>query len=135
MTNEKIQLIREKCIAANSEIMQLKFGCEVISGKTQFRILAIKDGVGLYETDHGTIGDFTRNTIFDEILGRPIRLADVLLASGCNTYTVPKDRFHSGDLLFSGDWQTGGQIVWNLRADDLEKQSEETISFIYELLK
>jgi len=27
--NEKLQLIREKCIAANPEIVELKFGCRV----------------------------------------------------------------------------------------------------------
>jgi len=27
------------------------------------------------------------------------------------------------------------QVEWNLRADDIEQQSESTIEFLYELLK
>lgn len=65
-----------------------------------------------------------------EIIGRPIRLADVLLA-------MSKDR--------NGNWSPGmmedlyallqGQRGWKLSQDDLNEQDEATISFLYEVLK
>jgi hypothetical protein len=51
-------------------------------------------------------------------LGRPIRLADVL-------WTLKT--VHKGEH--------GKDLIWNLCADDLREQSEETINFLYELLK
>lgn len=54
-----------------------------------------------------------------EILGRPIRLADVLLTGA--------DGFGAKNVLDL-------TIYWNLRKDSLEDQSEETIDFIYQLL-
>jgi hypothetical protein len=57
------------------------------------------------------------------IFGRPIRLADVLLAM---TRVLNGEEAQRPVLELIDDW--------NLRADDLEKQSEETINFLYDLL-
>jgi hypothetical protein len=141
MTNQdRIGFIRQKCIEVNPEIAELKFGCEVISGKTQFRILVIKDGVGLAELNDGMLMDFTRSTIFDVVLGRPLRLADVLLAvKASESYghyipSVDCEGFFRTEMgVVIGD-EEKGDLRWNLRADDLEKQPEGTISFLYELL-
>jgi len=136
--NEKLQFIREKCIAANPEIVELKFGCLLNNiHRPSYPITMFLWKVGeQVMTFHP---QFDQELVKDmhslEIFGRPIRLADVLLAIGCNSYTVPKDRFRDGNSLYSGDWNANGQIMWNLRADDLEKQSQETVDFLYELLK
>lgn len=66
--------------------------------------------------------------------GRPIRLADVLLAIGRRG-----DRWNiGGDGCFNhldqfNNWQKVAQ--WNLKSDTLSAQSPETIDFLYELLK
>ena len=57
---------------------------------------------------------------------RPIRLADVLLAMR----EVKRYSLTVLTLLTIADNRR-----WNLRADDLEHQSDETISFIHSLLK
>jgi hypothetical protein len=64
-------------------------------------------------------------------IARHIRLADVLLAmEGTGQKTKTADRLIN---LHDNCW--GQDVRWNLRADDIEKQSEETISFLYELLR
>jgi hypothetical protein len=97
--NEKLNLIRETCIAA-------------IPSR--------------YEMDGCSCG---------REWPRPLRLADVLLAIG-------KEYVDLG-VNCEGQWEnamgvgiTGADnAAWNLRADDLEKQSEETIRLLHELLK
>lgn len=101
--NDKLNLIREKCIAANPEIGELKkFVCENCGGN-------------------------------DEVHYRPIHLADVLLAIAerIGFATVKELGINSfGEFFFSDNIKER----WNLRTD-LENQSEETINFLYELLK
>ena len=66
-----------------------------------------------------------------EILGRPIRLADVLLAyihCAKLAHVVAEANKHLDNELKI-------MMMWNLRADDLEKQSEETVTFLAELLQ
>lgn len=57
---------------------------------------------------------------------RPIRLADVLLAL----------RFHKVrvDLRGHSTMEAGVVYYWNLRADDLSAQSDETIDYVHSLL-
>jgi hypothetical protein len=77
-----------------------------------------------------------------KILGSPIRLADVLLTlhllNNNGSYVV------SDVGIFAHFKAEGARIdsalkvfecEWNLRADDLEHQSQGTINFIWELLK
>jgi hypothetical protein len=128
---KELSLIREKCIAANPEIMELKFGCEVgtVTGSEGYLRGPIlrKSGPG-FDTEWGYFNPISPNV---DVLGRPVRLADVLVAYihfGAPAQIVADAKKHLDNEL---------QIVfsWNLRADDLEKQSDETISFLYDLLK
>lgn len=99
--NDKLEIIKQKCIAANPEI-----------------------------------GTARAHWPFE----REIRLADVLLAvdvfrNGKNEhgYSVRHTgRIYEDDLNSVAKKQVG---VWNLRADDLQEQSPETIEFLYSLLK
>jgi hypothetical protein len=79
------------------------------------------DRKGFYQPAEWTI-EKTKTNLY-KVLGRPIRLADVLLA------------VHEIHGSFKYDIDMVERSGWSLRADDLEKQSEETINFLYELLK
>jgi hypothetical protein len=104
---EQLSFIREKCIVANPEIGN-DYSVAAIGGRlrnTSERVWNAK-----------------------AVQGRPIRLADVLLAINA---TLRKER---GTISLDEN-SVKLILFWNLRADDLEKQSEETISFLAELLK
>jgi hypothetical protein len=69
-----------------------------------------------------------------QIIGRPIRLADVLLAIN-NPNAVGLLTGVSGvNDDYSGNLEYEDEPLWNLRADDLNSQSEETIEFLVGLL-
>lgn len=119
--------------------MELWFGCEV-RAHPDTKDLGIYLVVGekhanhyptiLKGPDHKTIYSFGENAGF-EILGRPIRLADVLHM--IQMYGVPAGL---------GYWNVIADITgkspflsWNFLKDDLREQSEETLSFLAELLK
>jgi hypothetical protein len=112
--NEKLELIRQKCIEANPEIA-IPCGCP--KGGMYW------DGQAC-EKCGGT-----------EYKSRPIRLADVLLAIPTDgiEWSMKKDRVGLRQSLGfkkePTDW-----VHWNLRKDDLNKQSEETIDFLAGLL-
>jgi hypothetical protein len=155
---DKINFIREKCIAANPEIVELKFGCEVETTEwneydSGRRFIVADTAVCLrhkkyreecYDDFRCSMRDaFAVIRIEEEEgfwyekfkpselkpLGRPISLADVLLAK------FRANLNHMGGVM-SQDYSSVGEAVawWNLHADDLEKQSEETINFLAELL-
>jgi len=94
MNNQKLELIRQKCIEAHGECehpinagARCQFGC---------------------------------------CQNRPIRLADVLLAIEPGIYLDVSGGFFKHDAR-------GVRIyfaIWNLRKDDLNSQSEETIDFL-----
>jgi hypothetical protein len=152
--DQQLNFIREKCIAANPEIVELKFGCGITWSYDHYLNSVAKTRV----TKNGFIVDFANmpgpspllvrlerdKTIKrlhpDEVqvLGRPIRLADVLLTIPKNKSAKAQSVSMNGDFFDFDEDMKDYNVVgspWNLRADDLEKQSEETINFIYELLK
>jgi|SRR5580765_6942954 len=102
---DKLNFIREKCIAA--------------LGGEDNNLHAFKIVTG------------------DESVG----LADVLLAieyslfPGTIEFSTYGDDFHIGTYEKPDREGYYKKAYWNLRADDLQKQSEETISFLYHLLK
>lgn len=113
----KLQFIREKCIEANPEIVELEFGCEVKekdSGEQFF--IADRDDMDLMPDAY-------------EIIGRPIRLADVLLAI---PFKANMGIYADGTFIKRSAGDTGYE--WNLKDNNLEKQSKKTIDFIYNIL-
>jgi hypothetical protein len=159
---EKLQHIREKCIAANPEIVELKFGClvDLYAGESAGLAHVVAE-IGICRK-HKTVRGCERSNDFScdpddgvmlvaehggrnlhlrqkktaeiekhKILGRPIRLADIYVAylgNGKPSETIVDVNNHLSKELKI-------MTLWNLRADDLEKQSEETINFLYELLR
>jgi hypothetical protein len=124
--------------------VELKFGCEIVSdgGKHIFAICAEQNG------EPGPLGrDSDGEAIWEmpsnRILGRPIRLADVLLAiAETKAWGRVKPKSAQSEeqyqSVLKGRSDISGKLIqgfWDLRRDDLQKQSDETINFIYELLK
>jgi len=130
----KTQKIREKVIEANPEIVELKFGCRIEGGG-----VVMDNGWVYWDTPEG-------NTCVDnfdfegEIIGRPIRLADILMAiqgSGKGFWSVSD----GGAFVFNGEEDPNiidvQEISWNLKENTLEwhaKNRPETIDFLYKLL-
>lgn len=74
-------------------------------------------------------GGYVSKNIDDiKILGREIRLADVLLAMK----SLKERKWTDQAWLITG---SKDDCNWNLLKDSLTDQSEETIEFLYELLK
>lgn len=155
-----LENIRNACIKASPEIMELKFGCEVMlllgdyygeigrvvypSGKcTKHKLYKncnedcdIKDAVSIVTNwdDEPSEWLLLSNGKDYKVLGREIRLADVLLA----IKSSPKcDTLWEYEVISDLIWgKTNKQIeMWNLRKDSLSEQSEETLKFISDLLK
>lgn len=144
MTKEQqIKEIREKCIEANPEIVELKFGCFVMTvfKKTKTRIpvqvcLIDKNYAGNWIVTPWVSGAGTitiKEKDIDEIIGRPIRLADVLLALNKSVSLGCYPQYNDMLLINANDThKTSG--FWNLLKDSLTEQSEETITFIHQLI-
>ena len=136
---EQIKTIREACIKANPEIVKLKFGC-LITFKTPFSDTGVyqvleqtDESISCVTIENGEyrMSHFNKDNIpkYDfEIIGRPIRLSDVLLAIPRSIRERLKIE-HSAFGIY-----VKGHELWNLLKDNLEDQSDETISFIHSLL-
>ena len=138
---EKIKYIRERCIEANPEIVELKFGCrikitEINYTDTVVAHLQSERELKTYYSYRVLVDDI------EKIIGRPIRLADVLLAiekrQGEAEYIVTADGHFLQNLSVSevGFYTyEATKFYWNLKDNNLENQSEECKNFIYELLE
>lgn len=125
--NKKIQLIREKCIAANPEIGTAKCPYSCQEGH-------------LILPDYSEVPGGCPNCVKEGKYlpnGRTITLADVLLAIPRNKSAKAQAVSMNGDFLDFDEDMKEYKIVgsaWNLRTDDLESQSPETLLFLSELL-
>lgn len=150
---EKISFIREKCVAVNPAILDLKMGCQGIWHKSESENTKAKDfeAVVLEETSgKGLLYLFTTKeyilkgaknlsyrtvTIFSSdftSIGRDIRFTDIILAL---SYQIEEQ----GDLAVLGgfahlDWGMNGSISWDLSNDNLDRQLDGTIESLEELL-
>lgn len=142
MREDNIKIIRAACVAANPSILDLVFGCEVAHASGKMTIVSdyYSDLDTKLFTLRGEAGNIFRESQkaakqHYEILGRPIRLADVLVAIKEKSQTIEglaDDKFIVFD---TGIQRLVYQGLWNLRADRLEDQSEETLAFVAGLLK
>jgi len=133
---EKLKQIRQKCIEANPSILDLEMGCEVfVSGYPgRHRYIATQLGIPKYLVEFSneiSIEDFSDYHV--EIIGREIRLADLLLAlqkvAQINITVNWKE--NEIELL---DTENGITAIYNLLADDIERQPEPFVDFIHTLL-
>lgn len=138
------EIVREVCIKANPQIMTLEGGCivkiwwidhlaDIRAGKEPDEISSFCErsmsNNGHVEGQYwGIIEDNVTGTI--EILGRPIRLADVLLAIASKDI-MPILTLYRDDVTIDYHHKSA---EWLLRADDLSQQSPDTLIFLAELL-
>lgn len=145
-TAEKTAYIKSKCVEANPSIMDLVFGCHVILNGEMCKVWSIcnknDNRIELVsQNGHGVCFYTKGETRNHEIIGRPIRLTDVLLAilngtnaageielNGDKTLTIYADN----PEIFADDENHWGS--WNLKSDDLTLQSDETIDFLYQVM-
>ncbi len=121
MDKKKYQQLKEVIQKSNPEIMELKHGCKVIYADEMSEPGEVL--LGMYEMN------FEKTKVFNpynkddsgnliEILGRPIRLADVLIV------LEPSDNWKKDELL----------ELWNLKDNNLDNQSDECKEFLIKLL-
>lgn len=134
MTN--LEIIKSACVRVNPSIMELGFGCELLYGdvRTRFMCHFDKEYYEIFPTVNGN------NTVYHTeiiILGRPIRLADVLLAIYRSGSVPHKEGTTTGENYWKAivDVVANAKKGWNLLKDNLEDQSPETLQFIADLLK
>ena len=121
---ENLEAVRRACIKANPEIVEPKFGCCLaLKGDAWWENGVMIRGQKIFNVTTGKIESRTSNW---EILGRPIRLADVVLVYSDVEEQKDEDVI---DLVLSIS-----RHGWNLRKDSLEDQSEETVAFLAGLL-
>ena len=146
MEKELIKEIREKCIKANPEIVELKFGCIIQIKGSKPTVLDNKTPIVLKGNkfeEKGLYFNLAKNKFYQKhkmfggdlevkIIGRPIRLADVLLAMPVRFYV----KSGNGYFLDSrkADLPSCQECFWDLEDDNLEHQSEETLTFLKTIL-
>lgn len=147
MTKEQnIETIRQACIKANPEIVELKFGCRIEDFMYGQAVIV---GIEKYKGESDCYYQFydkipepklnlSPQNFNWTIIGRPIRLADVLLVIPENhSLSIGILGYFENWILVEGDTYKLKHfkgIKWNLLKDSLEEQSEETLTFISNLL-
>lgn len=131
---EKIQAIREKCIAANPDEWKSTAICRACGSE----IYASKGtGAIVFPWQCRKCGNY------QEAKDRPIRLADLLLAiAGSGLIADASVQYRGLINIFPHPEAISKGFVfpeptyfrWNALQDDLSKQSPETVEFIHSLL-
>lgn len=134
--NDKIEAIRQACIKANPQIVELKFGCDFEwkgqgGDKGKFLGTTREGRFILFFSKQSESHDEELFKKHCEIIGRPIRLADVLYVNRSKKFPGAANNM----TLLERPIATDIVANWNLLKDDLTLQSEETIDFIHNLLK
>lgn len=140
-SQEKYEQLKKVIQTANPEIMELKFGCEVKIFVIGIEKITAPDWSRFHDKEEWweTAGGFAFNAKGDEyeILGRPIRLADVLLAFQKNKISgarISIDEDGSFAIDNGNIRMNHPNARWNLKDDNLDHQSDETKQFLIDLL-
>lgn len=147
-TQDKINEIRKACIAVNPSILDLEKGCKIYNKNleqtfvTSYATDIGEEGCinGYYDTERKNGTWIWTRYLGDnfEIIGRDIRLADVIYAINKYKSSVGYAVDSCGDFMRSEDiyrnhW-VDELVNWNLLKDSLDDQTPKTIDFIYSLL-
>lgn len=133
-----LEKVREKIISLVPEIVELKFGCEIlVHGQSDFRsrVLRVnKNGFSLFRQNRKSIYLPKKSTGY-EILGRPITLEDVLRAH-CTMFDWFGDRPLEYRIGKTGQYEEQVASIYNLwhLGKPLNEQSEECVEFIGKVL-
>ena len=141
---DKYNQLKSFIQAANPETMELKFGCEIDNDSGFIEKIVADVGDGSYLMLDADNQPFRYHGILlkKHIKGRPIRLADVLLAMWKAKKWFSVDwmgQFRKqAEDEFSKEWEIydGHKYYpeWNLFDDNLDHQSEETKQSLINLL-
>jgi len=123
----------------NTEIMELKFGCEIIFKQKEIEhpaTILYKNSAGNYLVNVFDQTTTINKRIILKILGRPITIADVLIALGeynaeAGNKIISFRNYYPHSLQF----EEGGRLlaVWNLKKN-LDGQKEKTIKALKKIL-
>ena len=140
LTQEQYEELRKVIIAANPEILKLEFGCKVkVFGKDGVAMIVAQIGNAfLFADGRFHYGDIKNIDNYDPIIGRDIRLADILIALG-------KVSVDSADYYYinsGGDFEQYDSCSidrpilskYNLHKDSLDAQSPELKEWLYGIL-
>ena len=130
----KLQQLKKVIWKANPSILELKFGCKVDAEGKWTIVNERKDIAGTYNAINTIfkktkLGIVTRG--YFENLGRPIRLADVLVALEEESKKITK--YMDKRYLFITEGQKDILAIWNLKKD-FDNQSDECKEFLDKLL-
>ena len=132
MNQIKYQQLKNKIIEAVPEIIELKFGCEIVAydyiskeiyGTGKIYKAGENESKGYYYAENIHRGIKTLE--IKEIIGRDITLEDVFVVLTKTADT--RDDYDAKDYVFDLC------RMWKLN-QPLEKQSDETLEFLYNLL-
>jgi len=137
--DQKLEKIKEKVVEACPEVMELGFGCEILVLKKHTVLAVTEDGTPVINLYGGIASKGTF-----KIIGHPITLEHILKTASekwrTSYGTNPVDgKKHIN--VFGGDRVLReGEVLYSLCSkwtlgQPLSSQTEETISFIYEILK
>lgn len=141
----KLQFIRGKIIEANKSILDLKFGCEIITShwgdETKETISFLSVGGDELEFGCSARIECIKKSEILKTIGRPITLPDVLLAMEMNRNSryIASDvgqllGFEAGDGEMYWEPNLGGGFGWNLKKT-FDEQENVVIGRIYGILK
>lgn len=132
-----IEEIRNACIITNPNILDLKFGCKIeVGGMTR-----IINGIN-HDRDFYTLLDDTTFVVSKEtmelskaikVIGRDIYLSDIIHAMGQadnNAVTVKNTK--EGNVV--SPKLTSLLTWWDFKAESLENQVDNAISFIHSIV-
>lgn len=146
ITQEKKQSVKEAIIRAVPSVMDLKFGCRFFFKGNNNGVIALTDKrwkrfqffyqLRELEPIHDSLryDDIVKDI---EIIGRPITIADVLIAIEKSDNEIFLNYANGGIAIRYNDYRTKNGInksaVWDL-SQDFDHQSEETYDFLWSLL-
>jgi hypothetical protein len=131
---QKIEAIRQACIAANKSILDLKMGCKVFMGDDTQEPCIVTIGNPYEVTIQRKVSNpWNRDDTSDllEIIGRDILLSDVMAAIGRK---YGDDGFATSWIVHGSCLANNGRCYWNLLRPSLDDQEEATVNLIYEIL-
>lgn len=152
---EAKEFVRQACIRVNADITKFQKGCKFRSGTGIYEVIGLGETDGqkwyTYLDSSGLIGGSRDGVIRDEVIGRDIRLADVVLALeskkcvSCNGgggfaregYEECGDCGGTGYHFNDEDWDLKPKDVcdfWDM-TKSFDDQSDETVIKLAEMLK
>lgn len=127
-TNEKLKKLKKAIISAVPDIVELKFGCKIISKKyREYGLVSIiyNYNVATNKIETNNIGAIKPKDIF-KILGRPITIEDILSVLKHKNIAIESNEY----FILNGNRI---KIEWKFNKP-LDQQPKETIDFLYNLI-